>query len=87
MIKGEWFEIIEENRLPFNINFVQWSCFIDGAWTEKKQNDETALCFCYFDKAVKVLYIRNITGVRKKLSDFIAFFSGFARLNGLNIKA
>jgi len=83
MIKGEWFEIIEENRLPFNINYVTWSCFIDGAWTEKKQNDETAMCFCYFDKAAKVLYIRNITGVRKKLSDFIAFFSGFARLNGL----
>jgi len=84
MIRGAWFPIIKKNQLPFNINSVAWTCFIDGAWTEKKQNDETALCICYFDKTDKILYIRSITGVRKKLSDFIKFFESFSIQNGIN---
>ena len=82
-IRAEWFNILKPNELPFNADRVVWDCFIDGAWTEKAQNDETALLYCYFDKASENLYIRNVTGVRKELYKFLEFYGDHAPANGI----
>ena len=82
-ILAEWFNIIKAKELPFNPSQVVWDCFIDGAWTDKVQNDETALLYCYFDKASENLYISNVTGVRKELYKFLEFFGDHAPSNGI----
>ena len=78
MIKQDWFVIKKEKELPFNIQDVVWDVFIDGAWTDKKENDQTALLTCYHDKKENILYIRSCIGVRKTLDDFLKFFRGYA---------
>ena len=82
-ILAEWFNIIKAKELPFNASQVVWDCFIDGAWTDKVQNDETAILYSYFDKASENLYIRNVTGVRKELYKFLEFYSDHAPANGI----
>lgn len=83
MIKGDWFVIKNKNELPFDINGVNWDAFIDGAWTEKITNDETAISFCYHDRKANILYIRNIIAFRKRISKAIDFFAGIAPVNGV----
>ena len=82
-IRAEWFNIIKSSELPFNPSKVVWDCFIDGAWTDKVQNDETALLYCHFDIKSENLYIRNITGVRKELYKFLEFYGEHATTNGI----
>ena len=57
---------------------THWDCFIDGAWTDKKENDQTAVLVSYFDKKDGILYIRSCMGVRKNLDDFLKFFGDWA---------
>ena len=73
MIKGEWFVKKLPNELPFNMDDVVWDMFLDGAWTEKVKNDETAQAYTYFDKVNKLLYIRRVSGFRKRISKAIEF--------------
>lgn len=80
-IKKEWFEIIERSALPFNPNEIPAEFWIDGAFTDKTQNDETATMSCYFNKADGKLYIFNVDGVRKELYEWLAYFKPFARAN------
>jgi len=72
-IKGEWFIQKNPNELPFDIDSVNWHIFLDGAWTEKVKNDETALAYAYFDKVNLKLYIRRVTSFRKRISQAIKF--------------
>ena len=78
MIKQDWFVIKKEKELPFDMYLTHWDCFIDGAWTDKKENDQTALLVSYFDKKDGILYIRSCMGVRKTLDDFLKFFGDWA---------
>ncbi|MDX1365609.1 MAG: terminase family protein [Arenibacter latericius] len=82
MIKEEWLTILTPNELPFNIDDVTWDLWIDGAWTDKKKNDETAVSCTYYDKRKRRLYIRNVTGVRKEISDLIDYLKEHSSLNG-----
>jgi predicted phage terminase large subunit-like protein len=86
-IKGEWFNVIKPKEVPFNMEQVRWDCFIDGAWTDKVQNDPTAVLYSYFDKAANILYIRNVQEVRKELYKFLEFFGGAATANGITKKS
>ena len=82
MIREEWFTIMRSSELPFNIDRVTWDAWIDGAWTKKQSNDETAISWTYFDKANKILYIRGIYGVRKELDKLMQFLPSNASVNG-----
>lgn len=84
MIKGEWFTILKENQLPFDVNSVHWSAFIDGAWTEKVKNDETAVAYVYFDKEQQILYIRRVSSFRKRISKAIEYIKDEASLMGVH---
>lgn len=79
-IKEEYFVIKNESELPFDINSIVPNFVIDGAFTEKTKNDESAIVTYYKHKGK--LYILNAVGVRKELYEFLAFFKKFARENG-----
>ena len=74
MIKGDWFTILKEKELPFDIDSVVWNAFIDGAYTDKVVNDETAIAYVHYDSSANILYIRRVTSFRKKISKAIEFF-------------
>lgn len=83
MIKGDWFGISTTHDLPFDIDNVPWHSFIDGAWTENKNNDETAISFVYHYKKTNTLYIRNIVSFRKRISESISYYKKIALENGI----
>jgi len=87
MIKGEWFVRKQPNELPFNIDDVVWNMFLDGAWTEKVKNDETAQAYVYFDKVNKLLYIRRVSGFRKRISKAIEYIKLDSRVAGCNYQS
>lgn len=80
-IKDEWWIIKNESELPFNSNLIACDFFIDGAFTDKTTNDETALLSCYYNKAEDKLYIFNCQGVRKELYEFLPYFKQYTLAN------
>ena len=68
-------------ELPFNPMTVAADFWVDGAFTDKTENDETATMSCYFNKADGNLYIFNVNGVRKELYEYLAFFKPFVKAN------
>lgn len=87
MIKGEWFIKKLANELPFNMDDVIWDMFLDGAWTEKVKNDETAQLYCFFDKEAKLLYIRRVSGFRKRISKAIEYIKIDSRVAGCDYQS
>lgn len=84
MIKGSWFVRKSPNELPFNMQEVVWNGWIDGAWTDNVKNDESAVGYEYFDKPNKILYIRQITGFRKRISEAIEYIEKSCKFVGIN---
>lgn len=80
-IKREWFIIRGKNELPFNINNISPDYFIDGAFTDKTQNDETAIGSFYFNKADGNLYVINAIGMRKELYELLKFIKPYVKKN------
>lgn len=80
-IKRDWFVIKDTSELPFNINAVAPDYFIDGAFTEKTQNDETAIGSFYFNKADGNLYVLNAVGMRKELYELLKFIKPYVKRN------
>lgn len=79
-IKRDWFNIISENELPFNPASVKKDFWIDGAFTDKMVNDESAQMSCAFYK--KNLYIFNCHGVRKELNEYLDYIVPWMRSMG-----
>lgn len=80
-IKEDWWVIKNENELPFNIKSIIPDYFIDGAFTDKTENDETAMLSSYYDKQNDILYILNCEGVRKELYEFLPYFKQWSNAN------
>lgn len=70
-IKRDWFNIIGENELPFNPRMVKRDFWIDGAFTDKAENDESAQMACTYHQGN--LYIYNCHGVRKELNEYLDY--------------
>ena len=81
-LKREYFKIMKEAELPFDIRSVKADFMVDGAYTESSKNDETALMSSYFHKKDGNLYILNCHGIRKELAGFLDYFKPWTRLNG-----
>lgn len=79
-IKRAWFNIIGANELPFNPAQVRRDFFIDGAFTDKMENDESAQMSCSFYKGN--LYIFNCVGVRKQLAEYLEFIVPWLKSEG-----
>lgn len=87
IIKEAYFTILNPNQTPFNMDSVIWDLWIDGAWSKKKKNDQTAVSYVYYDKRNKNLYIRQITAVRKEISDLIKYLKADASLHGHSVRS
>lgn len=79
-ILREWFIIKQESELPFNMRTAIWDFYVDGAFTDKSHNDETGLMSCTLHDGT--LYIRNCSGVRKEMYEFLPYFRNYALSNG-----
>lgn len=71
MIKKDWFKYIswdDFNEKTKHDNIV-WNFEIDGAYTEDKNNAQTAvLCWCEFENK---MYIRHVLGVWEEVNKFL----------------
>lgn len=79
-IKKKWFNIIQPAELPFNPDRIRKDFWIDGAFTKKSENDESAIMVCSQYKGN--LYIFNCHGVRKELNEFLKYIRPFMKQNG-----
>lgn len=79
-LKREWFTVMKESELPFNPSNVKKDFFIDGAFTDKVQNDESAQLVCSMHKGI--LYIHNCHGVRKELNEYLEYIEPFIKQSG-----
>jgi predicted phage terminase large subunit-like protein len=75
IIKPHWFEIVEPATIvrdPINepIHF-----FIDSAYTEKTENDPTAILVCF--KKGNILYVLDVVEVWKEFPDLIKFIKEY----------
>ena len=80
IVKGSWFPYIEKQMLPFNPNTTPAHFIIDGAYTEKEENDETGIMSYY--KFEGRVYIDKVVGVRMEMNELLKFFPKFAMENG-----
>lgn len=79
-IKREWFNILDESELPFNPNLIKKQYYIDGAFTDKTTNDESAQLVC--SKYKGNLYIHNCHGVRKELHEYLQYIVPWLKQTG-----
>ena len=82
IFKGEWFNIIK--NLPENINpdLLKWDFYLDTAYTNKQDNDATALLCAAFHN--NELYIKEVKAVRLEFPELIKEILTFTSLNGYN---
>lgn len=78
-MRREWFVTIKEAELPFNPEHETTNYYIDGAFTESTEADESGLLACVFFRGK--LYIYNCMGVRKELYEFLEFFPAYVHQN------
>lgn len=84
-IKREWFNIIRENELPFNPRTIKRDFWIDGAFTDKTENDESAQMSCAMFRGN--LYVFNCHGVRKELNEYLNYIRPWLRSMGYNARS
>ena len=80
IFKGDWFNIIK--RLPENINSdsLKWDFYLDTAYTNKQENDATAMMCAAFHN--NELYIREVKAVRLEFPELIKEIQAFTFSNG-----
>ena len=82
ILKGDWFNIIKSfpldaNNKPVNL---KWDFYLDTAYTNKQENDATALmCAAFHDNE---LYIKEVKAVRLEFPELIKEIQHFASVNG-----
>lgn len=84
LLKKSWFRRFTMQRLhqlaADSDQKVIWNFAFDGAYTEKQENDPSAMmAYCYL---LNNLYIRNVQSVRKEFPELVPFIEAFARANG-----
>ena len=80
IFKGDWFNIIK--RLPENVNtdLLKWNFYLDTAYTNKQENDATAMMCAAFHN--NELYIREVKAVRLEFPELIKEIQQFTAVNG-----
>jgi len=73
LIKSDWFQVISKSALPFNPDVQASKMIIDGAFTNKTENDETATLSYYMHQGT--LYVYQCDGVRLELNEYLEHFN------------
>jgi len=89
MVKGAWFMEYTMSRLQDEATTeklpLTWNYTIDGAYTDKDDNDATAIiAYAQFKHS---LYVRDVAAVRLEMPELIKFIPEFAMRNGYNPRA
>lgn len=82
MIKKQWFNYTSWDDFKYKTEKedIVWNFEIDGAFTEDKNNAQTAvLAWCEYRN---VIYIRNVIGVWEETNDFLKTLLSYLPLNG-----
>ena len=84
ILKGKWFNIInaikDENGERISLDSLEWNFFLDTAYTQKQENDPTALLAASFYDGK--LYIRRIKEARLEFPELVKFIPDFCISNG-----
>jgi len=76
LLKADYFPRLKRNELPYNPNELPVHFMVDGAYTDKVENDPTAI-MAYQLHGGKV-YVLNCHSVRMTLDKFLPYFQGWA---------
>jgi predicted phage terminase large subunit-like protein len=79
IIKEDWFPIIDAKELPFSPEFHFCNYWIDGAYTEKVENDPSAILAEKYHNGT--LYLFQVEAKRLEMNEFLPYFKTFTRLN------
>lgn len=76
VFKKEWFEVVDKEELPQEINC---DAYIDGAYTESTKNDPTGFMPCYYDRSSNTLYITGWLHKYMEMPELLEFMPNFVR--------
>lgn len=79
--KKEWFNIVNQNQIPSNI---EWNMYIDGAYTKETSNDPTGIQIA--GRLNNQLYILTSIDKYLEMPELIRFIPNFITSLGINIK-
>jgi len=80
IFKGQWFNIIKQLPTGLLMDSLKWDYFLDTAYTNKQENDATAMLACAFHN--NELYIRDVRAVRMEFPELIKEIQVFTSING-----
>lgn len=80
-IKREWFEIVDISDVPDNL--VK-DMYIDGAFTDRTENDPTGLDICGYNKQTDTLYVFNALDEYMELPELLDLIPKHAEQFDLN---
>ena len=85
MMKREWFDIVNVRELPFNPDTEPVMFMIDGAFTDKVENDPTAIMAYYVYQGIA--YVKSCISVRYELNEFLPFARGWLLSMGYDYRS
>jgi len=80
IFKGQWFNIIKQLPTGLLMDSLKWDYYLDTAYTNKQENDATAMLACAFHN--NELYIRDVRAVRMEFPELIKEIQLFTSING-----
>ena len=80
IFKGQWFNIIKQLPAGLLMDSLKWDYYLDTAYTNKQENDATAMLACAFHN--NELYIRDVRAVRMEFPELIKEIQLFTSING-----
>lgn len=80
-IKKAWFTFCKGHEVPPGI---VWDLWIDGAYTDKTENDPTGLALFGYDKRAKRLYVKHAKSERMEMPDLLREVPRYCEVNDLN---
>lgn len=85
IILKEWFNVISEKALPFNIKDQSFDVWIDGAYTDKTANDPTGIMSCLLYE--HNLYILNSVDKWLEMYELLKYIPKYAKANHYTAKS
>lgn len=83
-VKYKWFKKCRPEDVPNDIVFDVW---IDGAYTDKTDNDPTGLMVAGYDENKNRLYVQNARSVFMELPEFLDFFPEYWQAENMTLES
>lgn len=80
-IKRSWFQYAQQSEVP---DGIVWDMWIDGAYTNKTENDPSGFMVAGFHKSTQTLYIKHAHDAHFEMPGLLKFIPEYAERNGLD---